>query len=261
MKKILTVVLALLMLLSCVACSKNNTDPADGPNPPINDGTKPGQTDTPIELRPPVHYHGANPETDKKPFDRNDPRKKYLEDKYGVTAYLVAEKTPAALYSLFALEGYEGIFRLFARADLVASGAQEESITTDYVDDAYFTIAYAEIYAYFAQAIKASGVTADRMIVEYKGSQSFMYDQNKSFVEGLASAPNGAKRFNLTIYGNFSRGDAAIDKLLAELDKLDFTGQIEFRQVLQDISNVTNTDLQNDTASVYSEFSDRQRIQ
>lgn len=261
MKRIFIIVLAMMMLLSCVACSNTNTaDPMGGSKPTVNNDAKPGQPDLPIELRPPADNHGSNPEADKKPFDKNDPRKQYLEDRYGVTSYLVAEKTPAALYSLFALEGYEGAFRLFAKTDLVASGTPEEYITTDYVDDAWFVILYADIYAYFAQVAKDAGVTVDRIIVESKCAQWFMYDHTKPFVEGLASAPNGAKRFYLTVYGDWTQDPYALGKVLTALDELDFAGQITFRQVLQDISNVSNTDLVNDKSSVYSEFFERKQV-
>lgn len=261
MKKILIFALAMVILLSCVACSgENATDPTSDPNSTVNNGAKPEYDDTPIELRPPANNHGKDIEADKKPFDQNDPRKQYLENKYGVNAYLVAEKTPASLYSLFALEGYEGAFRLFAKTDLIANGAPEDYFTTDYVDDAWFAILYAEIYAYFAQAAKDVGVDVDRIIVESQCVQSLMYDHNKPFAESLASAHNGAKRFNLIVYGDFSLGDDAIDKLIAAFDKLDFTGRVEFRTALQDISNVTNDNLCSDTASVYSKYCYSQQI-
>ena len=252
MKRLLIFVFATVMLLSCAACS-NTQDKDTGKNSAPH-------SNIPIELCPPADNHGSNPEVDKKPFNKNDPRKQYLEGKYGVTAYLVAEKTTGGIYSLFALEGYEGAFRLFAKTDLVATGAPEDSITTDYVDDAWFAILYADIYAYFAQAVKDAGVDIDRIIVESKCVQSLMYDHNKPFVEELASAPKGAKRFALTIYGDFIQNPSAIDTLFKAFDELDFTGYIEFRQVLQDISNVSNTDLIHNPASVYSEFFDRKQV-
>lgn len=277
MKRILIIVLAMMMLISCVACSNNNntTDPTDGTKPSVNDNTNPtnpGQTDNtsptnpstkpsdlPIEQRPPIDDVGGD-NVNKQQFPDNDPRKQYLEDKYGVTAYLVAEKTAASLHTVVALEGYDATFHLYAKEDLVATGASADSIATDYVDDGYFVVAYADVYQYFTQAAKAAGVTVNRIIVEYKGSRTFMYDHNKAFTEMLASAPDNAKRFNLVIYGDFDDDNNAIGKLLMALDELDFAGQVEFRHVLQDISNVTNTELLHDAASVYSQFSERQRI-
>ena len=266
MKRILIIVLAMMMLISCVACSNNNntTDPTNNNTNPTNQGqtdntspTKP--SDSSIEVQPPVE---SRPDIsgDKQQFAANDPRKQYLEEKYGVTAYLVAEKTAASLHTVVALEGYDATFHLYAKEDLVATGASADSITTDYVDNGYFVVAYADVYQYFTQAAKAAGVTVNRIIVEYKGSRTFMYDHNKAFTEMLASAPDNAKRFNLVIYGDFDDDNNAIGKLLMALEELDFTGQVEFRHVLQDISNVTNTELLHDAASVYSQFSERQRI-
>ncbi len=238
MRKILIFVLAMVMLLSCVACSNtSDKDPGAGTNPP---------SDIPIELRPPVNNFGTNPETDKKPFDKDDPRKKYLEDKYGVTSYLVAEipDAPPFPYSIIALEGYESAFRLYAKADLVDAGVAEETITTDYVDDAYFTIAYAQIYEYFAQAVKASGAPVDRIIIQYCGMPTSIYDPNKSFEDCLASTDNKLyKFFNLYFYGEFVDGDDSVDKLIAELEKIGFKSTIRFYKVLQDISSLTNDDL------------------
>lgn len=267
MKKIFILMLATVMLFSCVACSNNTTDPSDDTKPPVNDNTNPGQTDNtspttpsdlPIELQPPVE---SRPDVlTKQDFPANDSRKLYLEEKYGVTAYLMAEKTAGGIYTLVSLEGHPGVFHLFAKEDLVATGTPEDYITTDYVDDAWFAILYADIYAYFAQAAKDAGVAVDRIIVESKCAQWFMYDHTKPFVEGLASAPNGAKRFYLTVYGDWTQDPYALGKVLTALDELDFAGQITFRQVLQDISNVSNTDLVNDKSSVYSEFFERKQV-
>ncbi len=254
MKKILIIVLTLLMLLSCIACS--NTPDNNGSTPDKNDnssllaGSKhPLTSETPLEQRPPVAQAGGMDASGKKPFDKNDPRKKYLEEKYGVTAYLVSEKQPGSIYSIFALEGYEGTFQLFAKEDLIATGTPEESITTDYTDNAYFTVAYVEIYEYFAQAIKASGVTVDRMIIKQKTGNVNPYDPNKSFTECLASAPNGAKRFEIRLYGDFDNGDDVCTKLFMEIQKLDFIGTVSFYNVLKDISNLTNDDLMDSNTS------------
>jgi hypothetical protein len=196
-----------------------------------------------MEKRPPVSQVGGMNASEKKPFDKNDPRKKYLEEKYGVTAYLVSEKQPGSIYSIFALEGYEGTFQLFSKEDLIAIGTPEESITTDYTDNAYFTVAYVEIYEYFARAIEASGITVDRMIIKQKTGNVNPYDPNKSFTECLASAPNGAKRFEIRLYGDFDNGDDVCTKLFMEIQKLDFIGTVSFYNVLKDISNLTNDDL------------------
>lgn len=272
MKRIFIIVLAMVMLFSCVACSNNNTtDPTDGTKPPVNDNTNPtnpGQndntsptkpSDSSIEVQPPVESY-PDISGDKQQFATNDPRKQYLEEKYGKTAYLVVEKTASSLHTVVALEGYDATFHLYAKEDLVATGASADSIATDYVDNGYFVVAYADVHQYFTQAAKAAGVTVNRIIVQYKGGIMFMYDHNKAFAEMLASAPNNAKRFHLVIYGDFNDDNNAIGKLLMALDKLDFTGQVEFRHVLQDISNVTNTELLHDAASVYSQFSELQRI-
>jgi hypothetical protein len=248
MKKVLIFALALVMLLACVACS--NTPDNNGSTPNKNDnssllaGSKhPLTSETPMEKRPPVSQVGGMNASEKKPFDKNDPRKKYLEEKYGVTAYLVSEKQPGSIYSIFALEGYEGTFQLFAKEDLIATGASEESITTDYTDNAYFTVAYVEIYEYFARAIEASGITVDRMIIKQRIGNVNPYDPNKSFTECLASAPNGAKRFEIRLYGDFDNGDDVCTKLFMEIQKLDFIGTVSFYNVLKDISNLTNDDL------------------
>ena len=136
-----------------------------------------------MEKRPPVSQVGGINALEKKPFDKNDPRKKYLEEKYGVTAYLVSEKQPGSIYSIFALEGYEGAFQLFAKEDLIATGAPEELITADYTDNAYFTVAYVEIYEYFALAIEASGITVDRMIIIQRTGNVNPYDRSKNTIQ------------------------------------------------------------------------------
>ena len=273
MKRILIIVLAMMMLLSCVACSNNNntTDPTDGTKPSVNDPTnptKPGQTDNtsptkPIyssfDIKPPVDVNPNVPYTNNA-FAANDPRKLYLEEKYGVKAYLVEEKTDGRLYALVSLEGYDGTIRLFAKTDLVNNGAPADRIATDYVDDGYFIVSYAEMYAYFAKAVQDAGVTVDRLIVEYKGPDYFMFDPTQDFATSLASAPNAAKRFNITVYDDFVNNTMSVGKILDALKALDFTGSVQFQQVLQDISNVSNTDLKNDFAGNYSEFFERQSI-
>ena len=153
MKKILTFALAMVMLLSCVACSSNTSNPADGLNPNPNLEKKyPLPAELPVEKRP---LQADNRVADKKPFADNDPRKKYLEDKYGLTAYLIEEKTASRITTLFTLEGYEKAFQLYTKEDLISNGASAESLPEDYIDNAYFTVAYAEIYEYFEKAIKA----------------------------------------------------------------------------------------------------------
>ena len=249
MKKIFIITLALAMLLSCCACSNvNNTNNVQGDIPSANDSSNslPGSkhpltSETPMEQRPPISNAGGMDASEKKPFDRNDPRKKYLEEKYGVTAYLVSEKQPGSIYSIFALEGYEGTFQLFAKEDLIATGAPEELITADYTDNAYFTVAYVEIYEYFAQAVKASGVTVDRMIIKPRTGNVNTYDPNKSFAECLANASK--KRFEIRLYGEFGTDGEACTKLFMELQKLDFTGTVSFYNILKDISDLTNDDL------------------
>lgn len=248
MKKILLITLALLMLLGCVACSNTPDNNGSTPNKNDNSGLLAGSkhpltSETPMEKRPPVAQSGGMDASEKKPFDKNDPRKKYLEEKYGVTAYLVSEKQPGSIYSIFALEGYEGTFQLFAKEDLIAIGTPEELITADYTDNAYFTVAYVEIYEYFARAIEASGITVDRMIIKQRTGNVNPYDPNKSFTECLASAPNGAKRFEICLYGEFGTDGEACTKLFMALQELDFTGRVSFYNVLKDISNLTNDDL------------------
>ena len=248
MKKIIALLLATMMMVSMVACS--NTPDNNGSTPDKNDnssllaGSKhPLTPETPMEQRPPVAQAGGMDASGNKPFDKNDPRKKYLEEKYGVTAYLVSEKQPGSIYSIFALEGYEGTFQLFAKEDLIAIGTPEENVTTDYTDNAYFTVAYVEIYEYFARAIEASGITVDRMIIKQRTGNVNPYDPNKSFTECLASARNGAKRFEIRLYGDFDNGDDVCTKLFMEIQKLDFIGTVSFYNVLKDISNLTNDDL------------------
>lgn len=244
MKRIFIIVLVMMMLLSCVACSDtNNNDAETGNSTPLAGSKHPLTSETPMEQRPPVSQVGGMNASEKKPFDKNDPRKKYLEEKYGVTAYLVSEKQPGSIYSIFALEGYEGTFQLFAKEDLIATGASEESITTDYTDNAYSTVAYVEIYEYFAQAIEASGVTVDRMIIKHKTGNINPYDPNKSFTECLASAPMRAKRFEIHLYGEFGIDGEACTKLFMALQELDFTGWVSFYNISKDISGLTNDDL------------------
>ena len=255
MKKSLLFVLAVVMLLSCVACSNtNNNDdsafPENDNSTPLAGSKHPLTSETPMEKRPPVSRADGMDASGKKPFDKNDPRKKYLEEKYGVTAYLVSEKQPGSIFSIFALEGYEGTFQLFAKEDLIAMGTPEESITTDYTDNAYFTVAYTEIYEYFARAIEASGITVDRMIIKQKTGNVNPYDPNKSFAECLVSTDNASyKRFAVYLYGDFDNGDDVCTKLFMEIQKLDFIGTVSFYNVLKDISNLTNDDLMDSMTS------------
>ena len=236
MGKIIIFLLAMMMLISCCACSNANDSSNSLP------GSKhPLTSETPMEQRPLISKVGGMDTSEKKPFDKNDPRKKYLEEKYGVVAYLVSEKQQGSIYSIFALEGYEGTFQLFAKEDLIAIGTPEESITADYTDNAYFTVAYVEIYEYFAQAVKASGVTVDRMIIKPRTRNVNTYDPDKSFVECLANA--SYKQFDICLYGEFGTDGKACTKLLTELQKLDFTGTASFYNILKDISNLTNDDL------------------
>ena len=244
MKRIFIIVLAMMMLLSCVACSDmNNNDAETGNSTPLAGSKHPLTAETPMEQRPLL---GDFQSSSKNHFDRYDPRKKYLEEKYGVTAYLGYEKTQSRMYTTFYLEGYEGTFKLYDKEDLIAAGTPEELITADYMDDAYFTVAYVEIYEYFAQAIKESGVTVDRLIIDPMGGKS-PYDPNKPFADQLPSVRDSDKAFSIGIYGDFSQNNDAVDRLLMALEKLDFVGKVVIRQVLQDISNVNNTDLANDT--------------
>ena len=272
MKKVLIFALALVMLLACVACSNNNqtdnTDPTSGSKlPPINN-TTPGQnenpsgnngnndnnntdnnntgttpvlpTDLPVELRAPTIDKNYWLYT-KKPFDANDPRKAYIENKYGVTAYLLEREGNPEFnnYSThFALEGYEDCFTL----------------TNDYVDTAWFAVMYPDIQAYFAKVIQDSGITVDRVIVESKCTTWDVYDHTKPFADAFATAPATAKKFNLTIYGS-SENDAdsdAVSNLLFALEELNMGGNVYYRVVSQDISEVTNTQLLRDGGNVYS---------
>ena len=250
MKKILIFALAFLMLLSCIACSDtNNTDPADT-TAPLPGSKYPLTSELPMEKRPPVLQSGGLNVSEKKPFDKNDPRKKYLEEKYGVTAYLVTEPTEAAPFTTFELEGYLGRFHMFSKEALIAMGSSEESITADYTDNAYYTVAYSEIYEYFAQAAKACGVTVDRMIIQARIGNLHPYHTNKSFAECLSSIANKKmKQFDIRFYGDFDNGDDSIEKLLSELDKLDFMGRAVFYNVLKDIGTLTNEDLMDYMAS------------
>lgn len=243
MKKILTVILAMMMLLACVACSNtNNTDTMDSTDS-LPGSKYPLPSELPMEKRP---LQEDNKALNKKPFEDNDPRKKYLEEKYGLTAYLVEERNESRLTTLFTLAGYEKTFSLYTKDDLIDQGVPTESISGDYIDNAYFTVAYSEIYEYFNQAIEASGVTVDRMIIKERVRYyaTSLYDPNKSFAECLASTDNKSyKRFEIRIYGDFENSDDACVKLFTELQNLDFAGTVSFYDTLQDISALTNDDL------------------
>ena len=129
-----------------------------------------------------------------------------------------------------------------------------ESIPEDYIDNAYFTVAYAEIYEYFNQAIEASGVAVDRMIIKERVRYyaTSIYDTNKSFAECLASTDNKSyKRFEMHLYGDFGEGDDAYRKLYMEIQKLDCCGTVSFYEILKDISSLTNDDLRD-----YSTYKD-----
>lgn len=246
MKKVLIFALALVMLFSCVACSDNNDADPEDTSAPLPGSKYPLLSELPMEMRPPVKDEAGRDPSNRKPFNSNDPRKKYLEDKYGVTAYLIEERTAARLTTLFTLDGYEKIFALYAKDDLIKEGVPAESIPNDYIDNAYFTVAYSEIYEYFAKAVEASGVKIERMIIKDRVMYyaTSVYDPNKSFAECLASTDRtNAKRFEIRLYADFGEGDEAYKKLFREIQKLDFTGTLNFYDIIKDISNLTNDDL------------------
>lgn len=260
MKRILIIVLAMMMLLSCVACSNNNTtDPTDGTKPSVNDTTNPtnpGQTDNtsptkptspstppdvPKEEQPPVAGDDFVNE-DSVPFDTNDARKLYLENKYGVTASFVPNISNEYV-SYFTLEGYSGVFTLWSKEQLAELGADEKCLQHDFVDNAYFTIEYAQVYQYFANAISETGVKIDRLIVEYNGRWPYIYDASKSFAECLSSTDDAKlKKFNIYVYGTFSEENNAIN-IVDALDALDCNGSLRLYQVVEDISSLSNADL------------------
>jgi len=249
MKKILTIVLAMMMLLSCVACSNTNSNDTMDSTELLPGSKYPLPSELPMEMRP---LQADDKASDKKPFENDDPRKKYLEEKYGLTAYLVEERTESRITTLFTLEGYEKTFHLYTKEDLIDSGVSAEDISGDYIDNAYFTVAYSEIYEYFNQAIEASGVAVDRLIIKERVRYyaTSIYDLNKSFAECLASTDNKSyKRFEIRLYGDFGSSDDAYGKLFMELQKLDFVGTVSFYNTLQDISGLTNDDLMNYTTS------------
>lgn len=260
MKKVLIIVLAMMMLFSCVACSTNNTtDPTDGTKPSVNDNTNPtnpGQNDNtsptnptspstpsnvPMEEQPPVAGYDIVNE-DSVPFDTNDARKLYLESKYGVTASFVPNVSNEYV-SYFTLEGYSGVFSLWSKEQLAELGADEKCLQHDFVDNAYFTIEYAQVYQYFANAISKKAVTIDRLIVEYNGKWPYIYDASKSFAECLSSTDDAKlKKFNIYVYGTFSEENNASD-IIDALDALDVNGSIRLYQVIEDISSLSNADL------------------
>ena len=255
MKKILTFILSVLMLFSCVSCSGGNE---------LSGAKRPLPSTLPMEKRPATVGSEQFADAERKAFSNSDPRKKYLEDKYGVTAYLVAENT-GALCDYFALKGYDGVFQLYAKEDLLAEGVSEEYLVADYIDNAYFTVAYAEIYEYFEEAVEKSGVKIDRMIIGCNRVRYFatgLYDLDKSFEECLESMDNAAfKRFEIIVYGDFKNADNAAGKLLVEFDKLDFIGSVVFYNVVQDIDKLTNDDLSDYSIyKDYIEFYDRRDI-
>lgn len=268
MKKVLIFALALVMLLACVACSNNNqtdnTDTTSGSElPPINN-TMPGQNenpsgnngndgndtgykpqmpaDLPVELRAPITDRSYWSCT-KKPFEANDPRKVYLENKYGVTAYLLEHPgNPEfnATGTHFALEGFEDAFKLYSPEQLIAIGVPEEYQADDYVDNAWFAVMYPEIQAYFAKIVQDSGMTVDRVIVECKVLGWKMYDIHQPFADSLKTASKDKTTFNLYIYGgpeNDVWADAT-QNLLWELEDLNLQGRVTYYKVLEDISDV-----------------------
>ena len=272
MMRILIIVLAMMMLISCVACSNNNqtdnTDPTSGSKlPPINN-TTPGQnenpsgnngnndnntdnnntgttpvlpTDLPVELRAPTIDRNYWLYT-KKPFDANDPRKAYIENKYGVTAYLLEREGNPEFnnYSThFALEGYEDCFTLYTKDQLSNAGDAAANITTDYVDTAWFAVMYPEIQTYFAKIVQDAGITAERVIVEYRFKWQ-MYDINQPFADALKAAPQSQTAFNVHIYVNPENDVTAEARtnVIFALDELNLRGRITCYQVLQDISEL-----------------------
>ena len=119
MKKILTIVFAMIMLLSCVACSNTNSNDTKDSTDLLPGSKYPLPSELPMEMRP---LQADDKASDKKPFENDDPRKKYLEEKYGLTAYLVEERTESRITTLFTLEGYEKTFHLYTKEDLIDGG-------------------------------------------------------------------------------------------------------------------------------------------
>lgn len=239
MKKFFLLALTMAMLLTCVACSAPAEESSNlTPKRPLT-------ADLPLDMRPLTQNHGDIADIEPTPFPKNDPRKQYLENKYGVTAYLVAENPSGAHYTYFTLEGYEGIFQLYTREDLLALNVPEENIPAEYVDTAYFTVAYGDMVSYFAKSSTASGVKVERIIVQYRGSwyTSFKFDLEKDFAACLAETENAAqRRFQIYIYGDFSDPNNP-GPMTQELEKLNFSGTVTFYHILQDISALSNDDL------------------
>ena len=271
MKKFLTFILAIVMLISCVAC--NNTKSAEETQPTVNDtnstenainnsnvgGNSSGYkaqlpADLPLELRAPTSDSSYKYLT-KKPFEENSPIKAYLENKYGVTAYMLENPNYPDFnknFVHFTLEGFEASFTIYSKEYVVSTGVSADSITTDYVDTAWFTVMYPDIQAYFAKIIQDAGVSVERVVVEEKCAWWFSYDTAQPFGDALKAAPEGGTKFNLTLYGSDDDYQYAFDVLIGALDRLNLRGRMNYRCVTQDISNVSNSELSRDRAGVYS---------
>lgn len=273
MKKFLTFILAIVMLISCVACNNTNTtDSTDGTQPTVNEtnntenitdniGNGTGYkaqlpADLPVELRAPTEDASYKYLT-QKPFEENSPIKAYLENKYGVTAYMLEYPNNPDFnknYVHFTLEGFEDSFVIYPKEYMVSPGVSAVSITTDYVDTAWFAVMYPDIQAYFAKIIRDAGVSVERVVVEEKCAWWFMYDPTQPFGDALKAAPLGGTKFNLSIYGSVENevGSYAVNNMIAALEKLNLKCNVKYYVVLQDITDVSNKDLLKDYANAYS---------
>ena len=273
MKKILTFILAIVMLISCVAC--NNTKSAEETQPTVNDtnstenannnsnvgGNSSGYkaqlpADLPVELRAPTE-DSFYPHYTQKPLEKNSPIKAYLENKYGVTAYMLENSNYPDFNKKsthFTLEGFDDSFIVYSKEYMVSTGTPAELITTDYVDTAWFSVMYPDIQAYFAKVIKDAGVSVERVVVEEKCAWWFSYDPTQPFGDALKAAPSGGTKFNLSIYGSVENevGSYAVNNLIAALEELNLKGNVKYYVVLQDITDVSNKALLNDYANAYS---------
>lgn len=273
MKKFLTFILAIVMLISCVAC--NNTKSAEETQPTVNDtnstenannnsnvgGNSSGYkaqlpADLPLELRAPTEDASYKYLT-QKPFEENSPIKAYLENKYGVTAYMLENPNYPDFnknFVHFTLEGFEASFTIYSKEYVVSTGVSADSITTDYVDTAWFTVMYPDIQAYFAKIIQDAGVSVERVVVEQKCAWWFSYDTAQPFGDALKAAPVGGTKFNLSIYGSVENevGSYAVNNMIAALEELNLKCNVKYYVVLQDITDVSNKDLLSDYANAYS---------